>query len=144
MQQQDAVSRLVESGFPLGTIETGAPWRIEALFRRHERATGEAIYIWERRRGLYRIGTEYIRIPHTETLGRTLAFVASTIHYGVYVIVGMGEALREEAVVERLRRFARSQDRVRRMMVFVDRRIPEVRELSGLTMRLRHDVRKAS
>ena len=144
MPQQDAVARLLESGYPLGTIETAAPGRIEALFRRHERATGEAIYVWSQGRGLHRIGTEYIRIPHTETLARTLTFIASTIHYGVYLVVGQGEALRDEAVVERLRRFARSQDRVRRMVIFVDRRIPGVHQLSGMAMRLRHDVRKAS
>jgi hypothetical protein len=144
MQHHDAVTRLVASGYPLGLIETGTPRRIEALFRRHEQATGEAIYMWEQRRGLYRIGTEYIRIPHTETLGRTLTFIASTIHYGVYVVLGQGRALGDEAVAERLRRFARAQHRVRRMVVFVDRRVPQVPQLSGLSLRMRHDVRKAS
>lgn len=143
MSRRKTVGHLVDSGYPIGIIETGSPERIERLFRRHERASGEAIYIWDRRRGLFRIGTEYIRIPHTDTLRRALDFVATTIHFGVYVVFGSSESLRDEAVVERLRRFAGTQHRVRRMVIFVDERVPEAPGLSGLSVRLRHEVRKA-
>jgi hypothetical protein len=143
MDHRQAVTELIESGLPLGTIETPSVERVVRLFRRHELATGQALYAWRPGAGLCRLGMENIRIPRTLTLGEALDFIGGSIHFGIYLILGAGDALRRERVIERLRRFARSPARVRRLVVLVDGSIPQVPELQPLTLQLRHGVRRA-
>ncbi len=142
MTHNQAVTDLIESGFALGTIETPSAERVVGMFKRHELATGEALYVWRQGTGLCRVGMENIRIPRTQTLSDTLDFVASSIHYGIYLILGAGEGMLNNRIVARLRHFSRSQLRVRRLLVFVDSEIPEVPELRAMTLQLRHGMRR--
>ena len=143
MARNQAVTDLIESGYPLGTIETPLPERVVGLFKHRELATGEALYVWRPGKGLRRVGMEYIKIPRTQTLSETLDFVVSSIHFGVYLILGAGEALLDQRIVTRLHQFSRCQLRVRRLLVFVDSEIPALAELSAMTLQLRHDMRWA-
>jgi len=57
------------------------------------------------------------RLPGRSDLRRR-SFVNSTIHFGIYLILGAGKALVERRILARLRQFSRSDLRVRRLLVF--------------------------
>jgi hypothetical protein len=143
MHSPNAARQLIDSGYPIGTIETHSRERIEKIFKRHELTSDQAVYAWSSDRGLYRIGWEYIRIPKTERIETALDFIACTIHFGVYVFYGAGIELERPEIVERLRSFAQSQIRIRRMVIFVDENIPPIPSLRHMVMQLRHGVREA-
>jgi len=144
MHSFNAARQLIESGYAIGTIETHARERVEKIFKRYELTSDQAIYAWSPERGLYRVGWEYIRIPKTEPLAAALDFIACTIHFGIYVFYGAGQALRRPEIIARLRSFAQSQIKIRRMVIFVDEEIPQIPGLRSMVVQLRHDVRKAS
>lgn len=143
MQQLRQIERLVDSDFRLAAIATPDPERVVDLFRRLTQQTGRAVYRWSPGEGLYRLGVEHILIPRTARPADVLDYIASTIHFGVYLLPGFDEALEAHRPVELMRRIANAGDRVRRLVILLGENPVVPSALQPFTVRVRHAFRNA-
>jgi hypothetical protein len=58
-------------------------------FRSIARHTGQAVYLWQPDTGLGSMRDAHVRVPDCQRLGNALRFMQQSLHFGVYVLVGL-------------------------------------------------------
>jgi hypothetical protein len=126
MNQKQHLQEIIDSEHRLAVLESADPQQIVAHFKRLTLTTGRAVYDWSPDNGLYRLGIEHIFIPRTRVPADVLAYVASSRHYGIYLLRGFDDAVSKPAVERQLVKLIEKQDGVRRLVCLVgsDVRLP--------------------
>jgi len=58
-------------------------------FRALARHSGQAVYLWQPDTGLSSLRDAHVRVPDCQRLGNALRFMQQSLHFGVYVLVGL-------------------------------------------------------
>lgn len=58
-------------------------------FRSIARHSGQAVYLWQPDTGLGSLRDAHVRVPDCQRLGNALRFMQQSLHFGVYVMVGL-------------------------------------------------------
>ena len=144
MDEQTYIQQLADSQFRLAAVETASEKHVVSLFRHLTRNTGQAVYYWQPGEGLQRIGAEHVTIPQTRRLSDALDYVASSIHFGIYLIPKADGAMQDLVVTDTLKRIAAASDRVRRLVVLMGSGLELPQKLVPMTVRMRHGMKRAS
>ena len=141
MDATRTLQKLIESDYRIAALDTPEADRVLGVFKRLTLTTGRAVYDWTPDSGLYRLGIEHIFIPRTRAPADVMAYVASSRHYGIYLLREFHEPLVRGSVQKSLLQVADNEDGVRRLVILMgqDLTIPEV--LSGKVAVMRHNVR---
>ncbi|HHQ41721.1 MAG TPA: hypothetical protein ENK20_05475 [Chromatiales bacterium] len=141
MDPIQTIEQIIESRFRIAALATRRPERAREVFERMARFTGRAVYLWERGTGLQRLAGAYEPIPGTGTLRGALDYIASTVHFGVYLIPDVQAELGDPRIEERLWRIARGPERARRLVVLMDEDPALPRRLVPFAVRIVHGGR---
>ena len=141
MDATRTLQKLIDSDYRIAALDTPESDRVLGVFKRLTLTTGRAVYDWTPDSGLYRLGIEHIFIPRTRAPADVIAYVASSRHYGIYLLREFHEPLTRTSVQKSLVQVADNDDGVRRLVILVgqDLTIPDA--LSGKVAVLRHNVR---
>lgn len=136
------LQRLIDSKYRVATLKTQEIDRLLAVFKRYSLTSGEAVYDWTPRSGLYRIGVEHIFIPRTRTPADALAYIAASRHYGIYLLRGFELALAKPSIQKALCSLCDTNDGVQRLVLLigVDSYLPAA--LQDRVATIRHNVRE--
>ncbi|TAL84189.1 MAG: hypothetical protein EPN74_12430 [Rhodanobacter sp.] len=95
---------------------------IQALleqFTATARHTGQAIYLWQPDTGLGSLREAHLRIPDCQRLGNALRYMQQSLHFGVYLLVGIELPLSAPDATL-LRQLARAPKAYLRRIVLID------------------------
>ena len=137
-----SVMEIIRSEYPLAAIESPNPERVVRAFGKLAADTGMAIYLWEPSQGLNRLEGHHLPIPDTRSIYGLLHHIASTNHFGVYLISGLNRMLDDPHLIAQLRGFAAARNRARRLIIFIDEVMPETKALGSLVLHVQHAVRQ--
>jgi hypothetical protein len=86
-------------------------------FRAIARHSGQAVYLWQPDTGLSSLRDAHVRVPDCQRLGNALRYMQQSMHFGVYLLVGLELPLSAmDATL--LRQLARSpKDHLRRVVL---------------------------
>ena len=138
MDPIETIERIIESRFRIAALATHSPERARRVFEELARRTGRAVYVWEHDVGLQRLGGAYEPIPSTGSLRGALDYVASTVHFGVYLLPGVRAELGDPRIEDGLWRIVRGPERTRRLVVLMDQDPALPRRLVPFAVRIVH------
>ena len=105
-------------------------------FRVIARHSGQAVYLWQPDTGLGSLRDAHVRVPDCQRLGNALRYMQQSMHFGVYLLVGLELPLSAmDATL--LRQLARAPKDHLRRVVLIDVPAALVEHLSGLATHLR-------
>lgn len=105
---------------PLLTLEISQPDRLLEQFRKQVRHNGQAVYVWREGDGLRSLRETGVCVPGCLRLVDTLRYVLKSMHFGIYLIVGLAPPLTQTHRLL-LRRIAHTRtDFVRRVVLLGD------------------------
>ena len=136
------LQRVIDSQYRVAVLKTQETDRLLALFKRYSLTTGQAVYDWTSRGGLYRIGAEHIFIPRTRTPGDVLAYIAASRHYSIYLLRGFEPALAKPSIQQALCRLCDTDDGIRRLVLLIGEYASLPAALQGRIATIRHNVRE--
>ena len=121
-------------------IETANPESLYQRLARYQDYTGKAFYFWKEGQGLYRADIPNIFAPNTGSLIRALHHISLSMHFGMYLFVDVGNALKSPIAVQMLEQLVRKQDNQNKLLIFAggDMHIPE--KLDSYFTTIRHKV----
>ena len=134
---------VLESRFPLVTVETTEEARMLSLIERCANLLGQAVYSWSVTEGLRRCNRPE-RVPATEALADALRHIDTTPQNGVYALLDAHPYLGDPAVVRVIREIAQEYPRCARTLVFVSPRIELPTDLHHLTARFEFELPDAN
>lgn len=142
MDATNTLQRLLDSKYRVAALKTQEIDRLLALFKRYSLTTGQAVYDWTSRSGLYRVGVEHIFIPRTRTPADVLAYIAASRHYGIYLLRGFEPALAKPSIQKTLRGLCDADDGIRRLVLLIGEYSHIPATLQGRIATIRHNVRE--
>jgi hypothetical protein len=116
MQASQSLEQVISSDRRIALLETQEAAHYLTLFKRLTLTSGRAVYDWNPESGLYRLGIEHIFIPRTRTPADVLAYIASSRHYGVYLLRDIGTSLDTPSVQRQLLKLLEKQDGIKRLV----------------------------
>jgi len=134
---------ILESRFPLVTVETTEEARVLGVIERCANLLGRASFSWSVTDGLRRCNRPE-RVPATEALGDALRHIDTTPHNGIYTLLDAHPYLNDPAVVRVIREIAQEYSRCARTLVFVSPRIDLPTDLHHLTARFAFELPDAN
>ena len=134
---------VLESRFPLVTVETTEEARMLALIERCANLLGQAVFSWTVTDGLRRCNRPE-RVPATEALADALRHIDTTPHNGIYTLLDAHPYLADPGVVRVIREIAQEYSRCARTLVFVSPRIDLPPDLHHLTARFEFELPDAN
>jgi len=138
MDPIETIEHVIESRFRIAALATHSPERARRVFEALARRTGRAVYAWERGVGLQRLGGAYEPIPSTGSLRGALDYIASTVHFGIYLLPGVCAELADPRIEDGLWRIVRGPERARRLVVLMERDPALPRRLVPFAVRIVH------
>ena len=141
MDATRTLQKLIDSDYRIAALDTPEVDRLLGVFKRLTLTTGRAVYDWTPDSGLYRLGIEHIFIPRTRTPSDVIAYVASSRHYGIYLLRDFHEPLARSSVQDMMLRVADAEDSVRRLIILVGQELEIPEGLRGKVAMIRHNVR---
>jgi hypothetical protein len=107
-------------------------------FRVIARHSGQAVYLWQPDTGLSSLRDAHVRVPDCQRLGNALRYMQQSMHFGVYLLVGLELPLSAmDATL--LRQLARSPKDHLRRVVLIDVPAALAEHLGELAMHLRSE-----
>lgn len=137
MEERQSLEQVINSDHRIVVLNTDNSDHYVGLFKRLTLTTGRAVYDWNAEHGLYRLGIEHIFIPRTRAPVDVLSYIASSRHYGIYLLRGFEDALGKPAVERQLQKLAEKQDGVRRLVFLMGQQIALPGSLDGYAVALR-------
>jgi len=134
---------ILESRFPLVTVETTEEARMLALIERCANLVGQAAFSWSVTDGLRRCNRPE-RVPATEALADALRHIDGTLQNGIYTLLDAHPYLADPGVVRVIREIAQEYARCARTLVFVSPRIDLPPDLHHLTARFEFELPDAN
>ena len=144
MDPIQTIEQIIDSRFRIAALATRNPRRVCEVFERLARLTGRAVYRWSPETGLQRLAGPYEPIPGTRSLPGALDYIASTIHFGIYLLPGVQDLLADPRIDERLWKIVQGPERARRLVVLMDEDPALPRRLAPFAVRIVHGARRRS
>lgn len=136
MQTSQSLEQVINSDYRIALLETQETAPYLTLFKRLTLTSGRAVYDWNLDSGLYRLGIEHIFIPRTRTPADVLAYIASSRHYGIYLLREIGTALGTPTVQRQLVKLVEKQDGVKRLVFMLGENLALPANLSSQAVQL--------
>lgn len=128
---QKLLDRIVESAQHLIVLETVNAGEMVAQMRTLSMRGGTSVYAWDAETGIVSLRESGLNVPGSKRLGDALRYVMQSMHFGIYLFVGVAAHLRPVDTLL-LRRISRMQTVNERKLVFVGERIEMPEELDGM------------
>lgn len=141
MDATNMLQRVIDSQYRIAALKTQEADRLLALFKRYSLTTGQTVYDWTSRGGLYRIGAEHIFIPRTRAPKDVLAYIAASHHYSIYLLRGFEPALAKPSIQQALCRLC-DADGIQCLVLLIGEYASIPAALQGRIATIRHNVRE--
>ena len=114
---------------------------IEGLGKRlasYQEFTGRVTYRWHAESGLRRFDIPHIVLPKTQNLLSTLTHIRKSIHFGIYLVTGFNDALRQPLALNEIKAYLKSFHAARKLIIFADPNPQIPQELQADFTEIRH------
>lgn len=85
----DLYERILAAPSGLVLLESVDSQVLLGQFRGVARYTGQAIYLWQPDQGLANLLDPQVRVPGSQRLGAALRYMQESMHFGVYLLIGI-------------------------------------------------------
>jgi hypothetical protein len=89
----DTLERVIAADSVLTMIKTDQPEVLVEQFRHVARRSGQSVYVWYPDKGLRSLREGDVRVPGCRGVGDTFRYVMQSMHFGIYIMVGVRGAL---------------------------------------------------
>ncbi len=137
----DQLEQMLNADYRIVTMETYDVSRVQDLFVQITRFSNKAFYSWHPDEGMHRIGASHITIPRTQSIEDLLKHIHNSKHFGVYILNGLTDELRNEAIVDEFITLAKSA--IPKVVILLGEFVYLPKKLRPLTLRSKHQVKKA-
>lgn len=116
----DTLDRIVNAESVLTILRTDQPEVLVEQFRHVARRSGQSVYVWYPDSGLRSLREGDVRVPGCRRAGDTFRYVLQSMHFGIYLMVGVHGALGrgEQTLLRQLQRGR--ADHVRRIVLLTN------------------------
>lgn len=115
----EILERILQAPSGLVVLECKDVQALVAQFTLIARHTGQAVYLWQPDTGLGSLREAHLRVPDCQRLGNALRYMQQSMHFGVYLLVGIELPLSAmDATL--LRQLARAPKEYLRRIVLID------------------------
>ena len=135
------IDNLTEKPYPLVYFETLRGPHVVDLFKSLSLVCSKAIYHWTPMNGMYRMDASHILIPRTQEPHHVLESILSTPHFGVYLLSGFEENLKDYRSMNLLKKIISDYKNTQRMLIMVGNNIEIPLELRTSIAHIRHQVK---
>ncbi len=134
----DVFARILEASSGLVILDCVDVRASVLEFRALARRTGQAVYLWEPEVGMSSLRDTHGRFPDCQRLGGALRFMRQSMHFGVYLMLGLELPLAAaDAAV--LRQLARAQTEHLRRVVLISPPAALTEYLTDIAACVRYD-----
>lgn len=137
------IDQLTEQRYSLVYFETMRSVHVVDMFKSLSLGSSKAIYHWSEGDGLYRMDASHIMIPRTQKPEHVLELIRSTPHFGIYILSGFEEALKNQRCVELLQKIIANYQNNPKMVVILGSNIEFPATLRASIAHIRHTMRPA-
>ena len=130
--------RLVDQSASFYYIQT---LELESLGKRlasYQEFTGKVTYQWSQGTGLRRFDIPHIILPKTQDFLYALQHIRKSIHFGIYLVTGFNEALRQPAALNEIQAYLNSYHAARKLIIFADPNPDIPKEMLPNFSKIRH------
>ncbi|GAB3041211.1 MULTISPECIES: hypothetical protein [Oleiagrimonas] len=116
----DTLDRIVDAESTLVVLRTDQPEVLVEQFRQITRRSGQSAYVWYHDGGLHSLREGGVRVPGCRRVGDTLRYVLQSMHFGIYLMIGVQGPLdrAEQTLLRQLER--RRSEQVRRVVLLTN------------------------
>jgi hypothetical protein len=116
----DTLDRIVNAESVLTILMTDQPEVLVEQFRHVARRSGQSVYVWYPESGLRSLREGDVRVPGCRRVGDTFRYVLQSMHFGIYLMVGVRGVLGrgEKTLLRQLQRA--SGEHVRRIVLLTN------------------------
>jgi hypothetical protein len=130
--------RILTASSGLVVLDSKDVHELTNQFRAIARHSGQAVYLWQPDTGLSSLRDAHVRVPDCQRLGNALRYMQQSMHFGVYLLVGLELPLSAmDATL--LRQLARSPKDHLRRVVLIDVPAALAEHLGELATHLRSE-----
>ena len=135
------IDKLTEQAYSLVYFETLRSAQVTDMFKSLSFATSKAIYHWTQDNGLYRMDASHIMIPRSQSPRHLLELINATPHFGIYLLSNFEEALKDQQLVDLLKKIIARYSSNPKMIIFMGNEIDIPADLRPSVAHIRHTVR---
>lgn len=114
---------------------------LESLAKRlasYQEYTGRVTYQWHDGSGLRRFDIPHIILPKTQNFLQAIQHIRKNIHFGIYLVTGFNEALRQPGALNEFKAYLDSYHSARKLIIFADPKPDIPKELIASFTEIRH------
>ncbi|MBT8448610.1 MAG: hypothetical protein KJO69_02915 [Gammaproteobacteria bacterium] len=100
--------------------------------------TGRVTYQWHQESGLRRFDIPHIVLPNTQNLLMALQHIRKSIHFGIYLITGFNDGLRQPIALNEIQAYLDSYHSARKLIIFADPQPQIPKEMHGFFTEIKH------
>ena len=139
MKQIEQIDSIINTHLRLAMIESPRTDTIIDLFAQYGDLRGKAVYVWNIRSGLHRIGFEEMPIQDTKSLAGVLKFIRTSLHYGIYLLEKFPSKRSHKANAE-LKRIVTANDAFHCFVALLGEKISVEEDLLPHTLKIVCDI----
>lgn len=140
----ERINKLTEQSYPIVYFETLRSMHVIELFRSLSLCTSKAIYHWQPESGMYRMDANHIMIPRTINPDDVLTTIDSMAHFGVFILTGFNEHIKERRIVNLLREISSKHRANPKMVILLGSKLDIPGDLRPTVAHIRHTVRTSA
>ena len=140
----DRINKLTEQSYPIVYFETLRSVHIVELFKNLSLSSSKAIYHWQPDTGMYRMDANHIMIPRTVDPEDVLNTINSMAHFGVFVLTGFEEHIKDRKIVNILKKISTTHRVNPKMIILLGNKMDIPGDLRPSVAHIRHTMRSSS
>jgi len=140
----ERINKLTEQSYPIVYFETLRSVHIVKLFKNLSLCSSKAIYHWQHDIGMYRMDANHIMIPRTVDPEDLLTTIHSMAHFGIFVLTGFEDAVKDRKVVNTLKKISAAHSANPKMIILLGSKIEIPGDLRPSVAHIRHTMRSNS
>ncbi len=140
----ERINKLTEQSYPIVYFETLRSVHIVELFKNLSLCSSKAIYHWQPDTGMYRMDANHIMIPRTIDAEDVLNTIDSMAHFGVFVLTGFNDHVKDRKVVSILKKVSSTHRANPKMIILLGNNIDIPGDLRPTVAHIRHTMRSNS
>lgn len=137
----ERINKLTEQDYPIVYFETLRSVHIVELFKNLSLCSSKAIYHWQPETGMYRMDANHIMIPRTVDAEDVLNTINSMAHFGVFVLTGFDESIKDRKVINILKKISDAHKENPKMIILLGSKIDIPADLRPMVAHIRHTMR---
>ena len=137
----ERINKLTEQSYPIVYFETLRSVHIVELFKNLSLSSSKAIYHWQPESGMYRMDANHIMIPRTIDPEDVLKTINSMAHFGVSVLTGFDEYVKDRKIVNILKQISDSHRANPKMVILLGNKMDIPGDLRPSVAHIRHTMR---